>query len=100
MHALSLTSTFQLAIPRYFTVRPFVGALLGAFIYEAFSRPFMPGVVKHGYTPFMLAWNDLLLRIAPSLQADDEEEAEDEQDVKRQQRHHIRPEMWSPYNVG
>ncbi|GJD05595.1 Glycerol uptake facilitator protein [Galdieria sulphuraria] len=46
---------------------PFIGGPLGAFIYEAFNRPFMPGVQMHGDTPLMKAWSRLIIWLFPKL---------------------------------
>jgi len=49
---------------------PFVGGLIGALIYEMFLRPFMPGIVAHGYTPFMRQWNRAFLYVFPKMMMD------------------------------
>ncbi|GJQ15410.1 hypothetical protein GpartN1_g7201.t1 [Galdieria partita] len=46
---------------------PLIGGPLGAFIYEAFNRPFMPGVQIHGDTPFMKAWSRMVIWLFPKL---------------------------------
>jgi len=46
---------------------PLVGGLIGATLYEAFLRPFMPGIVAHGYTPFMRTWNRTFLYVFPKM---------------------------------
>eukprot|EP00871_Galdieria_phlegrea_P000578 jgi/Galph1/1520/GphlegSOOS_G201.1 len=55
---------------------PFIGGPVGAFIYEAFCRPYMPGVQVHGDTPLMSIWSRLVLFLFPSLKMHEEPSSE------------------------
>jgi hypothetical protein len=76
---------------------PFIGGPLGAFIYEAFNRPFMPGVQVHGDTPLMKAWSRLVVRIYPKLAVYHQEYSGDKNNITTEDRFHHHHAI---YDVG
>jgi len=69
---------------------PLIGGPVGAFIYEAFNRPFMPGVQAHGDTPLMKAWSRLAVRLFPKLATyySDDESATQKAEISVEERFH------------
>jgi len=69
---------------------PLIGGPVGAFIYEAFNRPFMPGVQAHGDTPLMKAWSRLVVGLFPKLATyhSDDESATQKAEISVEERFH------------